>query len=77
MQPRTIIIAQLLISFKMAFLMTGIFSFLPMGLTLEWLKAWAEHFIVAWAIAFVLSLFVSRSSFSIAMRLTQKKSASE
>lgn len=57
--------------------MTGIFSFIPMGLSLEWLKTWAEHFIVAWPIAFVLSLFVSRSSFSLAMRLTRDKPASQ
>jgi len=73
MQRRTLIIAQLLISFKMALLMTGIFSFIPMGLSMEWLKTWAEHFITAWPIAFVLSMLVSRSSFSMAMYLTKER----
>ncbi|WCN10998.1 DUF2798 domain-containing protein [Marinomonas mediterranea] len=66
---RIVIIAQLLISMQMAFLMTGIFSFIKLGMTTEWAMAWLNSFLVAWPIAFALSLIVSKVSFSIALRI--------
>ncbi|QJR82241.1 DUF2798 domain-containing protein [Alteromonas pelagimontana] len=69
--PKTIIVAQALISFMMAALMTGIFSCLELGFTQEWLLTWPIHFMSAWPIAFVLSLLVSKVAFAIAIRLTQ------
>jgi hypothetical protein len=69
---KTIIIAQVFISCMMAFLMTGIFSFLSLGPTIEWLHAWPKAFLTAWPIAFVLSLFVGKLSFRIAAMITGK-----
>lgn len=68
---KTILIAQVLISFMMAGLMSGIFSFLALGPTFEWLAAWASTFIKAWPIAFVLSLVVSKIAFGLAVRITR------
>jgi len=69
-KTKTILIAQFLISLMMAFLMTGIFSFIDLGFNYQWLIIWAQHFIIAWPIAFSLSLVVSKLSFSIALRVT-------
>lgn len=72
--PKTVIVAQALISCMMAFLMTGIFSLMALGPTAEFLKSWLQHFITAWPIAFCLSIIVSKVAFAIAIKLTTKKS---
>ncbi|KHT62644.1 major facilitator superfamily permease [Photobacterium gaetbulicola] len=69
-KKQTLIIAQIFISFMMAFLMTGIFSFIELGLTKVWLYTWMKHFITAWPIAFVLSIFVGNLGFKFANRVT-------
>ncbi|WGW01895.1 DUF2798 domain-containing protein [Vibrio sp. YMD68] len=54
----------------MAFLMTGIFSFIELGMTKVWLYTWMTHFITAWPIAFVLSIFVGSLGFKFANKVT-------
>lgn len=68
---KTLILAQLFISCMMAFLMTGLFSFIELGLTQTWLMTWLHHFAVAWPIAFLLSLVVGNLGFKMAIKLTQ------
>ncbi len=67
---KTLLIAQLLIACMMAFCMTGLFSFLKLGPTAEWLHEWLKAFVAAWPIAFCLSIFVGKLSFKIASRIT-------
>jgi hypothetical protein len=69
---KTIIIAQIFISCMMAFMMTGIFSFLSLGPTVHWLQAWSRGFVTAWPIAFVLSLIVGKLAFKLAGMITGK-----
>ena len=69
-KKQTLIVAQIFISFMMAFLMTGIFSFFELGMTQAWLHTWIKHFIVTWPIAFVLSIFVGNLGFKLANRVT-------
>ena len=69
-KKQTIILAQALISCLMAFLMTGIFTFVEFGLTQEWAAVWLRNYIVAWPVAFVLSLVVSHQCIKLAIRLT-------
>lgn len=66
---KTILLAQLLITMTMAASMSGIMSLFAMGPTPEWLYEWPRQFIIAWPIAFVLTLFVSRIAFGIAGRV--------
>ncbi|OCJ17587.1 MFS transporter [Rhizobium sp. AC44/96] len=70
--PKTILIAQIMISGMMAFCMTGFFGFLHMGLTSQWLHEWSHAFVIAWPVAFCLSLIVGKLSFTIACRITGK-----
>ncbi|MXR36364.1 DUF2798 domain-containing protein [Craterilacuibacter sinensis] len=65
-----IIIAQLFISLMMAFAMTGIFSLLDLVFSLAWLHTWATRFIVAWPIAFCLSLVIGNLGFKIAFKVS-------
>ena len=60
MTKKTVILAQLFISFMMAASMSGIMGFMALGPTAIWLQAWPRQFITAWPIAFVLSMAASR-----------------
>lgn len=72
---KSLLFAQLLITLMMAASMSGIMSMIALGPTLEWLHAWPRQFIIAWPIAFVLTLFVSRIAFGIASHLFSKRPA--
>ncbi|WP_332718898.1 DUF2798 domain-containing protein [Pelagibacterium mangrovi] len=45
---KTLLLAQLFITFQMAISMSGIMSLFQLGLTMEWLMAWPGQFIIAW-----------------------------
>jgi len=67
---KTVLVGQALISFMMALLMTGFFSFLELGPTAVWLDMWWRSFVAAWPVAFCLSVPVSKLAFTVAIRLT-------
>jgi hypothetical protein len=67
---KTILLAQAMISFAMALMMTGFFGFLAHGPTAEWLHDWSRSFAIAWPVAFCLSLVVGNVAFRLAERLT-------
>lgn len=73
MDKKTLLIAQLLITFMMAASMSGIMSAIGMGLTREWLAAWPKQFLIAWPIAFVMTQITSRLAFAIAFRLRRPR----
>ncbi len=62
----TLITAQFFISMMMAFLMTGIFTAFPMHFAQGWSALWIKRFVLAWPIAFVLSLGVGPLAFRLA-----------
>lgn len=66
---KVLITAQVFISGMMAFLMTGFFSILHLGMTSNIVDAWASSFIIAWPVAFCFSLVVSPLAFMMAGRL--------
>ena len=66
---KVLITAQVFISAMMAFLMTGFFSILHLGLTPTIVDAWVSSFIIAWPVAFCFSLVVSPLAFMMAGRL--------
>lgn len=70
---KELIVAQIFISVMMAFLMTGIFSFIQLGATTDWLSRWEKSFVMAWPIAFVLSLIIGPLAFKLAAIVTRQK----
>ena len=66
---RTLLVAQVIISFSMALLMTGYGTCLQLGFSAEWLQAWARSFVTAWPVAFCLSLVVGKLAFAIAHKV--------
>lgn len=73
---KLIILAQVFISCLMAFLMSGLFSYFHLGLTMQWLQIWSSTFIIAWPIAFVLSMVVGPVSFRMASFILSRASVS-
>lgn len=67
---KTIIIAQILISFLMALSMIGIFTFAQLGFSFEAVEQWLSRFIIAWPIAFTLSIPISKLSFKLANKIS-------
>lgn len=66
---KTLLLAQLIISFLMATIMTGFFSLLALGVSPQWPQAWLHNFAIAWPVAFCLSLVVGKVAFAIAHRV--------
>ncbi|HEY6632772.1 MAG TPA: DUF2798 domain-containing protein [Rhizobiaceae bacterium] len=71
MDRKTVLIAQFLITLMMASSMSGILTLIMLGPTSEWLHQWPRQFIIAWPIAFCLTMVVSRIAFGVATRLTR------
>ncbi|WP_210529193.1 DUF2798 domain-containing protein [Rubellimicrobium arenae] len=67
----TIITAQVFISCMMAFLMTGIFTAIPLRFQPGWVAEWLARFVLAWPVAFVLSLGVGPVAFRLAAVATR------
>lgn len=63
---KTMILAQALISMMMAASMSGIMSLIALGPTAEWLADWPKAFIIAWPIAFCMTLVVGPLAFRMA-----------
>ena len=66
---KVVLSAQVFISGMMAFLMTGFFAILHLGLTARTVEVWASTFITGWPVAFCFSLVVSPIAFMLAGRL--------
>lgn len=69
MNKKTLIIAQILMTFLMALSMSGIMSAMALGLTRQWLAVWPQQFLIAWPVAFALTLLATRIAFPLAARL--------
>ena len=65
---KTILLAQFFISGMMAFLMTGFFGYIHSASVTAWLVEWKNAFVIAWPVAFVLSLGVGNLGFKLALR---------
>lgn len=66
---KTILLAQAMISFTMALLMSGYATCLQFGFTMLWLSVWSHAFVMAWPVAFLLSMVVGKAGFTLAHKL--------
>ena len=72
---KTIILAQAIISAVMCCLMSGYATLLQFGFTMEWLGVWSHAFVIAWPVAFLLSMIVGRAGFALAHKLLPQAQA--
>ncbi|KFC07120.1 hypothetical protein GTGU_02106 [Trabulsiella guamensis ATCC 49490] len=56
MDKRTILVSQLLMTFMMALSMSGIMLLIATGPTAQWFELWPRQFLMAWPIAFILTM---------------------
>jgi hypothetical protein len=70
---KTQLLAQIFITFMMAASMSGIMTLVALGPSMEVLGIWPRQFMIAWPIAFLLTLFISKFGFRLARRLTDKR----
>ena len=69
MEKKVAILTAILMSCFMAFVLSGVFTFLNFGATLEWITAWLSGFAVAWPLALALVLMFGRPINKLAERL--------
>ncbi|MFD1912350.1 DUF2798 domain-containing protein [Halodurantibacterium flavum] len=66
MSRQHILLGQLFMSGMMALTMSGLFSLLQFGPTLDWLTHWIRAFLMVWPLAFALATVVSPLAFRLA-----------
>lgn len=74
---KTLLLAQVFITFMMASSMSGIMSLIVMGPTAEWLHHWPRQFIIAWPIAFCLTLVASKVGFKLAYWVMARRAGAQ
>ncbi|MCR6634975.1 DUF2798 domain-containing protein [Devosia sp.] len=73
MPKKTLFLAQLFITFGMAFSMSGIMGFISVGP--DFLSHWPLSFITAWPIAFIMTQVVTPLAFKLAHTIAPAPSA--
>lgn len=69
-EKRTQIVFGILLSGFMATLFAGLFPFLALGFSSEWLKAWATGILIGWPLGFGIVSVVNRPLMRLAVKLT-------
>lgn len=54
--PKNALLSQVIMTFIMALTMSGTMSLIFTGPSLEWLARWPGQFIIAWPIAFIVTM---------------------
>lgn len=75
MSKKSILISQIIMTFIMAATMSGIMGLIIMGPSAEWLTAWPQQFIVAWPIAFALTMVAWPASMALAGKILRSRGA--
>lgn len=68
MSTKNVLLSQVIMTFLMASLMSGLMSLIHSGPSMQWLRAWPGQFIIAWPIAFALTMVC----WPIAMKLSSR-----
>lgn len=69
-----VLVAQCIITGMMACLMTGIFSLMHFGLSVESAKGWISTFVVSWPLAFALSTVIAPLGIKITSAIVKDRS---
>lgn len=73
MSKKFVLLSQVFMTFIMAAIMSGLMSLFAMGPSMEWLAAWPKSFIVAWPIAFALTMVAWPTSMTLAKKVLQPR----
>ena len=73
MNKNFILLSQIFMTFMMAAAMSGLMSLFHSGPTLEWLKDWPLQFLIAWPIAFCLTMVAWPAAMTMAGAVLRAK----
>lgn len=69
MSKKQLFITQVIMTLIMASVMSGLLSLIFSGPSMEWLKAWPGQFIIAWPIAFCLTMVAWPASMALGKKV--------
>lgn len=69
MSKKHVFLSQVFMTFIMAATMSGLMGLIIAGPSVEWLTSWPRQFIIAWPIAFILTMFAWPASMGMAGKL--------
>ena len=73
MTKKHILISQVFMTFIMAATMSGLMGLIAIGPSLDWLTAWPQQFLIAWPIAFALTMVAWPASMALAGRVLRPR----
>ena len=65
MSKKSVLLSQVIMTFIMAATMSGLMGLIFTGPSMEWLTAWPKQFIIAWPIAFALTMVAWPASMAL------------
>lgn len=68
-KPRTLLLAQVITTFFISLVMSGLITGMKAGFTLAWLKSWPLDWLLIWPIVFVLVRIFGPFGMKMALRL--------
>lgn len=71
---KRIFTSQVIMTFIMAATMSGIMGLIIIGPSVAWLAEWPKQFIIAWPIAFALTMVAWPASMALTARIFQSRS---
>lgn len=71
MSKKHVFLSQVFMTFLMATSMSGIMSLISVGPSMEWLASWPKQILIAWPIAFVITMFAWPASMGLAGKLVR------
>ncbi|MGW0022896.1 DUF2798 domain-containing protein [Rhodococcus sp. NPDC003383] len=69
MDKKSILLSQVIMTFIMAATMSGIMGLVNVGPSMQWLRGWPLQFIVAWPIAFCLTMVAWPASMALTAKI--------
>jgi hypothetical protein len=64
------VLTALMMSFVMSLFFAGLFTFVALGPTPEWLTAWAKGLGLGWPLGFALAMLIGQPVRALALRLS-------
>ena len=77
MNKKTVLLTQVIMTLIMAASMPGVMGLVFTGPSMEWLASWPRQFLIAWPIAFALTMVAWPVSMALGRMLTREAAAAE
>ena len=75
MDKKSILLSQVIMTFIMAATMSGLMGLIIEGPSMDWLSTWPKQFIIAWPIAFALTMVAWPASMALTAKILGRGNA--